>query len=240
MAKGFFITATDTGVGKTVVAGALIRAIRREGLSVCGMKPVESGCAREGDSPISSDGLVPSDGLFLKKISEVDESIEDITPYRFEEPLAPLVAAERAGTGIDTGYLIEKFGELSEKYDALVVEGIGGIMVPIKEDYLVAHLAADFGLPLVVVASPVLGTINHTLLTVDYALRVGLKVAGIILNNHRPPEGTLAEKTNPDVIKRLAPVPVMGVMPYLEGLDSASLEGAASGNLDMGLIRKHL
>ena len=234
MAKGFFITATDTGVGKTVVAGALIRAIKREGLSVCGMKPVESGCARDGDF------LVPSDGLFLKKISEVNESIEDITPYRFEEPLAPWVAAERAGTGIDTGYLIEKFRQLSEKYDALVVEGIGGIMVPIKEDYLVAHLASDLGLPLVVVASPVLGTINHTLLTVDYALRAGLKVAGIILNNHRPPEGTLAEQTNPDVIKRLAPVPVMGVMPYLEGLDIASIEGAARENLDMGLIRKYL
>ena len=234
MAKGFFITATDTGVGKTVVAGALIRAIKREGLSVCGMKPVESGCARDGDF------LVPSDGLFLKKISEVNESIEDITPYRFEEPLAPWVAAERAGTGIDTGYLIEKFRQLSEKYDALVVEGIGGIMVPIKEDYLVAHLASDLGLPLVVVASPVLGTINHTLLTVDYALRAGLKVAGIILNNHRSPEGSLAEQTNPDAIKRLAPVPVIGAMPYLEGLDIASLEGAASGTLDMGLIRKYL
>ncbi len=234
MAKGFFITATDTGVGKTVVAGALIRAIRREGLSVCGMKPVESGCAREGDS------LVPSDGLFLKKISEVDEPIEDITPYRFEEPLAPWVAAERAGTGIDTGYLIEKFRQLSEKYDALVVEGIGGMMVPIKEDYLVAHLASELGLPLVVVASPVLGTINHTLLTVDHALRAGLEVAGIVLNYSHSPEGSLAEQTNPDAIKRLSPVPVMGVMPYLEGLDIASLEGAASENLDMGLLRKYL
>jgi dethiobiotin synthetase len=234
MAKGFFITATDTGVGKTVAAGTIIRALKREGLSVCGMKPVESGCKREGNT------LMPADGKFLKEVSEADEPIENITPVRFKESLAPWVAAERKGTKIDLKKIWLKFKELSEKYDAVVVEGIGGLLVPIKREYFVSDLAADIGLPVIVVASAYLGTINHTLLTVEHARSKDLDVAGIIFNHPRKPEGTVAEKTNPDAIEDLAPVPVIGVMPYLKEMSISAIEKAASENLDLEILRKYL
>jgi dethiobiotin synthetase len=234
MAKGFFITATDTGVGKTVVAAALVRALSREGLSVCGMKPVESGCKSKGGA------LIPADGNFLKEVSEVSEPISSITPVRFKEPLAPLVAAKRKGIKIDLKKIWLKFRELSEKYDAVVVEGIGGLMVPIKEEYFVSDLASDIGLPVIVVASAYLGTINHTLLTVEHAQSKDLDVAGIIFNHPSKPEGTVAEKTNPDVVEDLAQVPVIGVMPYLEKMSASAIESAASENLDLGILRKYL
>lgn len=234
MAKGFFITATDTEVGKTVVAAALIRLLKREGLSVCGMKPVESGCGREGDA------LFPRDGAFLKEASGADEPLEKITPVRFAEPLAPWVAAERQGADIDLKKIGETFRELSERYDALVVEGIGGLLVPLKRDYFVSDLAVDLGLPVIVVASAYLGTINHTLLTLDCAQRGGLEVAGIIVNHPRPPEGSVAEQTNPSALEKLAPVPLIGVMPYLERVSIQSVEDAAAEGLDMELLRKYL
>jgi dethiobiotin synthetase len=233
MAKGFFITATDTGVGKTIVAGAIIRALKREGLSVCGMKPVETGCRGKGGT------LISADGNFLKDVSEVKEPMSSITPVRFREPLAPWVAAERKGTGIDLKKIWVKFRELSEKYDAVVVEGIGGLLVPVKRDYFVSDLAADIGLPVIVVASAYLGTINHTLLTVEHARGKGLDVAGIILNHPRRPEGSVAEKTNPAAIEELAPVPVIGVMPYLYEPDIAGLDSVVH-TLDMDVLRDYL
>lgn len=234
MAKGFFITATDTGVGKTVVAAALIRLLRREGLSVCGMKPLETGCRREGDE------LLPADGAFLREASGVSEPLQSLTPYRFAEPLAPWVAAERAGTEIDLKKIGEGFRELSNRYDALVVEGIGGIRVPIKRDYFVSDLALDLGLPVVVVAPAYLGTINHTLLTLDLAKSVGLELAGVIVNHPFPSKNTLAEQTNLSAIEELSQVPVIGEMPHLEELNMESIEIDASVNLEMEMLRKYL
>jgi len=234
MAKGFFITATDTGVGKTVVSAAIIRALRHQGLNVCCMKPIESGCLREGDT------LIPADGNFLKEASGVDEPLENITPVRFEEPLAPWVAADRMASHIDIRMIHEKFRGLEDRYGAVVVEGIGGLMVPIGRDYFVADLAVDMALPLVIVASAQLGTINHTLLTVEHSLRNGLTVAGIILNHSAKTQGTVAEETNPDAIAHLTPVPVIGVMPFIEKLMLAEIERAALANLDMEILRKHL
>jgi dethiobiotin synthetase len=221
-------------VGKTVVAAALIMALKKEGLKVCGMKPVESGCKRKGGA------LIPADGNFLKEASEVEEPIESITPVRFVEPLAPWVAAARRRTRVDLKKIWLKFRKLSGRYDAVVVEGIGGLMVPIKEDYFVSDLAADIGLPVIVVASAFLGTINHTLLTVEHALGKGLNVAGVILNHPVKPERTVAEKTNPDAIEKLAPVPLIGVMPYLKELNALNIESATSKNLEMEILRKYL
>jgi dethiobiotin synthetase len=234
MPKGFFITGTDTGVGKTVAAGALISALKKGGLSVCGMKPVETGCMNEGGK------LVPTDGAFLRDVSGVDEPMEAITPYCFEAPLAPMAASEMEGREIDAAWIKSAFRKLSEKYDAVLVEGIGGLLVPIKENCSVADLALELALPVVVVASPFLGTINHTLLTVDYARRAGLEVAGVILNYHRPPEGTLAESTNPSVLERLLPVPLIGTLPYMGSLDSESLYRTSLENLNLDILKKYL
>jgi len=172
--KGFFVTGTDTGVGKTVIAAALIKAAGLLGVKACGMKPVETGCAREGNV------MMPSDGMFLKEIARMDETVSQITPCCFEHALAPMVSAEMEGTSIDINKIRGAFDKLGRSYQAIIVEGVGGLLVPINRDYFVLDLAKEMRLPMVVVARPGLGTINHTLLTVNYALREGLNVAGII------------------------------------------------------------
>jgi dethiobiotin synthetase len=234
MSRGFFITGTDTGVGKTVVSGAVIRAVHMTGLKACGMKPIETGCTRRGSSHL------PSDGTFLKDVSNMDEHINFVAPYCLESPLAPMSAAEIEGVSIDVNDIMEKFSVLAERYDAVVVEGVGGLLVPITSEFFVADLAKLMGLPLIVVAVPFLGTINHTLLTVDYALNAGLKVAGIIISSTRPGKGGLAEKTGPMALRRLAPVPVIGEIPFLEDMGDADLDRAVAKHLNMAVIREHL
>ncbi|MBI5188968.1 MAG: dethiobiotin synthase, partial [Nitrospirae bacterium] len=205
MAKGFFITGTDTGVGKTVITAALIRAIGLLGLRACGMKPIETGCIR-AKSKVKNRVLIPSDGMFLRELTDMDDPIDLVTPVRFENPLAPMVASNIEGIPVDIDKIKRAFEELSKGYDIIVVEGIGGLLVPIKRDYFVLDLVRDFGLPIIVVSRPGLGTINHTMLTVNYAIKEGLEVAGIIINYSRPPEGTLAEDTNPEIIRQISPV----------------------------------
>jgi dethiobiotin synthetase len=234
MAKGFFITGTDTGVGKTVITLALIKAACRLGFTVCGMKPVESGCLQQGDV------LVPSDGKFIKTIAHMEENIGHITPCRFKSPLAPLPASEIEGITVDFEKIIKAFADLSKKYDVVIVEGIGGLLVPITGNYFVIDMAKDFNLPLIVVSRPSLGTINHTMLTVNYALKEGLRVAGIIINYNQPPENTLAEATNPEIIKRISPVPVIGIFPYLTDMESAAIEKAAAENINISILKGYL
>lgn len=234
MAKGFFVTGTDTGVGKTVVAAALIKAAGLLGVKACGMKPVETGCTREGDV------MLPSDGMFLKEIAHMDETVNHITPCCLEHPLAPMVSAEMEGTTVDLNKIRKAFDKLGRTYQGIIVEGVGGLLVPINRDYFVLDLAREMGLPLVVVARPGLGTINHTLLTVNYALKEGLEVAGIIINCSYQSEGSMAEKTNPQVIEQLSPVPLIGVFPYLDDMSDEAFEKAVLKNLNMEIIRKYL
>jgi len=244
MTKGFFVTGTDTGVGKTIITAALVKAAHLLGFKACGMKPIETGCrtAVSSQSAASSKEktLIPSDGMFLRDIAGSDESLDLIAPVRFEKPLAPLPASEIEGIPLDLEKIKNAFLDLAEKYDAVVVEGVGGLLVPILGDYFVLDLAREFGLPLIVVARPGLGTINHTLLTANYALKEGLDVAGIIINYARPRDGTPAEATNPDIIRQVSPVPIMGVFPYLKDLKSTTIEKAAAKNLDIGIIKKYL
>jgi dethiobiotin synthetase len=232
--KGFFITGTDTGVGKTVIAVALIKALNLLGLKACGMKPLETGCIKEGEV------LIPSDGMFIKTVARMEENIRYVTPYCFESPLAPLPASELEGVTIDFRKILLAYKDLSRLYDAVVVEGIGGLLVPIKRDYFVLNLARDFGLPLIVVSRPGLGTLNHTMLTVNYALKEGLDVAGIIINSNQPQKETLAEDTNPDILKQISPVPLIGIVPYLRDLEISTIERAVVKNLDLEIIKRYL
>ena len=112
----------------------------------------------------------------------MDDSIDLVTPCCFENPLAPMAASEIEGIPVDLEKIKKAYRKLSKNYDAVVVEGIGGLLVPIKRDYFVLDLAKDFGLPIIVVSRPGLGTLNHTMLTVNYAIKEGLNVAGIIIN----------------------------------------------------------
>jgi dethiobiotin synthetase len=234
MVKGFFITGTDTGVGKTVISVALIKAASLLGFRTGGMKPIETGCFKQGDI------LIPSDGVFIKTMAHMEGNIKNISPCCFENPLAPFPASEIEGAPVDLANIRKAYENLTKNYDAIIVEGIGGLLVPVKRDYFVIDLAREFGLPIIVVSRPGLGTLNHTMLTVNYAIREGLDVAGIIINYSRPPEDTLTEETNPDIINQISPVPVMGIFPFLKDLESSSIEKAVVKYLDLELIKRYL
>lgn len=230
--KGFFVTGTDTGIGKTVVSVALTGALRAMGVDACGMKPIESGCP---GGPGTAE-----DGLMLREASGGAEPMEAITPFTFKAPVAPLVAARMEGRHIEPAAVAAAASELASRHEALVVEGIGGLLVPISRGYSARDMASELGLPVVVVASAFLGTINHTMLTLEAIERAGLRLAGVVMNTHRPPEGTEAERTNADVLEELMGTPLLGRLPYMEGASVSGMIEAGENNLDMDLLRGFL
>jgi dethiobiotin synthetase len=207
MTRGLFITGTDTGVGKTVIAAGLAAVLRETGRDVGVMKPIASGCVRRRE------GLVSEDAEFLAKAAEAPETLDQICPVRLAEPLAPTVAAARAGLQIDLGPMWEAWRRLSAAHDVMLVEGIGGLLCPVTPDKLLADLAGGFGLPLLVVSRSGLGAINHAALTVEAARARGLAVAGIVINRYNADTADLAEMTNPDEIQRVTGVEVLGLVP---------------------------
>ncbi len=217
MKQGLFITGTDTGVGKTLVAAALASFLKKEGVDVGVMRPVESGCRRQEGR------LVPQDALFLREAAGCADNLDLINPYRLEAPLAPSLAAEREGVEIDLGKLIECFQAIKEKHDFILVEGAGGLLVPLREGYFISDLAQVFQLPLLIVAASRLGVINHTLLTVRYAQSLTIKVAGVILNN--PEEEDSASGSNSSLLQQLLDVPLLGVIPFTTQFREFKKEG---------------
>lgn len=206
--RGIFVTGTDTGVGKTVVAAGLVAALKRSGYDVGVMKPVATGGVKRRE------GLVSQDAEFLAHVADAPELLHVISPIVLSEPLAPTVAARRAGIEIDLDLVWSAFAEIEAAHDVVVVEGIGGLMVPIVEGYRVADLAGRLGLPLVVVARPGLGTINHTLLTVEAAQSRGLRLLGIIINGLDAETATVAEETNPEELSRETGLPILTIVPW--------------------------
>lgn len=210
MNKGIFITGTDTGVGKTFVSIGLLQAFKEMGFSVCPMKPVETGCRINGGK------LIPLDTLKLMDASGVKEPIEVVNPYRFKPSLAPAVAAELEEAVIKRSRIISSYKKLSNKYDITIVEGAGGIMVPVYKRYLYLELIKDLDIPVIIVSRPGLGTINHTLLTIRTAQSRGIKILGVIINYAAKIKKSLSEKTNPEVIEQLGGAPVLGIVPYFK------------------------
>lgn len=206
--KGYFITGTDTGVGKTLVAGALARSMVSAGIRVGVMKPFETGCRD------TENGLIPEDALFLKTMARCSEPLDLICPYRLRHPLAPGVSAVLENVAIHIDDIVTRLLRMQETYDLILVEGAGGLMVPVAENLLNRDLIKIMALPLIIVARLSLGTINHTLLTVHQALSSGINVTGIILNQMSPEHGK-AEETNPDVLRRFSPVPIIGQLPFI-------------------------
>ncbi len=227
---GFFITGTDTGVGKTILAAALIRYLRVKGYSVCPLKPAETGC-------IERDGtLIPQDGQILLEASDADMTLKDVVPFRYRAPLAPMVAAEQEGRPFSTARFLKVFEELKEKYDYLVLEGAGGIMVPLSDDLLTIDLIEMTALPVIVVAANRLGVINHTMLTVEALKRRGITITGVVLNNLYSSEEDLSRKTNRQVLSRLLEVPLLGEFPYLTKKDMQGLYEAFVRFVDTSAI----
>ncbi len=206
MTQGLFITGTGTEIGKTVIAGGLAASLKQAGMNVGVMKPIST-----GDT---------ADAQFLKHAAQVDDEIASINPIYLRHPLAPSVAARMEGREIDVSCVETAFAELQQKYDFVIVEGVGGIAVPIQDDFLVVHLIKQLQLPILIVAQAGLGTLNHTLLTVAYARQFELQITGIVLNGLRAETAGLAEATNPAEIENLTGVPVVGIVPYEKRLDT--------------------
>lgn len=210
--RGIFITGTDTGVGKTVVGAGLALVLRERGMRVGVMKPVATGCVGEGKR------LVSGDAVYLFEAAE-NEYPSLTSPFRFRNPLAPSVASVIEKKQIPIDRIRRAYRELQNHYDFILVEGIGGLLVPIDKDYFVANLVYEFGLPIVIVARGGLGTINHTLLTIDAAAIRGFKIQGVIFNRMPRVNLSIAEITNPKAIHDATGVPILGALPEMEDVD---------------------
>jgi dethiobiotin synthetase len=208
--RGLFITGTDTGVGKTVVAAGLATSLRNSGVDIGVMKPIETGFS-----------LRSSDAFFLKRMAGVNDPLENICPYRFKFPLSPYAAAQLEKASIRLDKIRQAYHRLMKRHQGILVEGAGGLLVPITRNTTMADLALRLNLPLLIVARTSLGTLNHTLLTVEVARRRGIKVAGVIFN-HLVQRRGLAERTNPAVIKDCLSVPILGEIPYAPFLKEKS------------------
>jgi|SRR6185437_14186258 len=204
---GLFITATDTEVGKTVVAGAIADWFRRRRFRVGVCKPVASGCKHVRE------GLVSEDAEFLAHCADADAPLDIICPQRFAEPLAPAIAAERAGRPLDWEAIDRALREISSQSDVMIVEGVGGVMVPMDGKFLVRDVIQWLGLPAVVVARPGLGTINHTLLTLTALREAKIPIAGVVINRYPADNAGIAEETNLRLIEKWAKAPLLTVVP---------------------------
>lgn len=214
--KGIFVTGTDTDVGKTVIAAGLTAALRADGVNAVYFKAVQSGCP-EGDG-----GLVASDARLAQTMAGLAEPLSMLTPVTLKLPLAPAVAAAQAGVSIDLEVIARAYRALAGRYDFLVVEGAGGLYVPLVDNtFLVLDLARWFKLPVLVVSRPGLGTINHTVMTVKTLEQAGLTVLGIILNQY-PDNPNLAARTNPEVIEAISGRPILAKVPVVVDLDKAA------------------
>jgi len=231
MSKAILVTGTDTGVGKTVVTAGLVSALRRRGLDAGVMKPVATGCERDENGD-----FISPDTEFLCAVTGVKDPYFMVTPVCLEPALAPAVAARTSGvTGLVTD-VRQGLHDLLERHPVLLVEGVGGFLVPIEGDVLLADLAEEFEMTVLIVARPGLGTINHTLLTVEAVQMRDLRIAGVVFN-HTSAEGTDASTaTNPQEIERIAGVHMLGTLPFEPEL---SVENCSPGRL-VQLVEEHL
>jgi dethiobiotin synthetase len=211
MAKGIFITGTDTGVGKSIASAVIARLLKNLGYSVGVMKPVTSGC-------IERDGKLVSLDAELLCFAAGTELTSDCAPYLLKAPLAPSVAASLEGVRIDFQVIRDAYLRLADSFDFVIVEGAGGLMVPLAGGLLMSDLALHLGLPIAVVARPGLGTVNHTLLTTFCGRNLGLQVKGVIVNRF-PDLPDQAEESAPHLIASLSGSQLLGVFPDVPGDD---------------------
>jgi dethiobiotin synthetase len=215
MKQGFFVTGTDTGVGKTLVSAALIHALRDKGWRVSGMKPVASGCIE------TRHGLRNDDADQLIQAANVSADYDLICPYRFLPAVAPHVAAKEEGIVISSEHIIKCYQQLESLCDALVVEGAGGWQVPLNDQKSFSDLAVELGLPVVIVVGGRLGCINHALLTAESILASGLSVAGWVFNQIDPDmqQVTAVKET----LKASMPGRLMADIPWQEAPDATAI-----------------
>jgi dethiobiotin synthetase len=232
--QGFFITGTDTGVGKTIVTACLLSLYQKHSLNVGVMKPLETGV-----DPVCS-SAANSDAKFLMEISHCDDPLSLVSPIRLKLAASPYQAAKMENRPINIDAILQSFHTLADKYENLLVEGAGGLMVPLTANYLIFDLIRDMGLPLLVVGRNALGTLNHTLLTLRVAKQEGIAVRGVILNQTEPGEPNEIEKGHAKIISELSGVPVLGEIPFIGNVSEESFSGESldriENSLDLDLL----
>jgi dethiobiotin synthetase len=222
-ARGVFITATDTGVGKTLVASALVMRLRQQGIDVGVMKPIETGVSRATKAR--------SDGVRLRRAARSLDPMAEVCPYVFRLPVAPLSAARAEKTTIQIATIMRTFGALSQKHAFMMVEGIGGIQVPITQLFNISDFIYRTKLPTIVIGRSGVGGINHALLTLHALYRRKIPVVALVLNQCRPVRTHIAraqEQSTVSLLRMLAGVPVIGPLPYSPSVNR---------NWDEGLVR---
>ena len=212
--QGYFITGTDTNVGKTVVTACLANLFKNRGENVGVMKPIETGVDPECSSSANSDAK------FLIEVTGVQDALEDVCPYRLKTPVSPYQAARLEGKELYPEKILERFRALQSKHSMMLVEGIGGLLVPITRRYNVTDLALQMNLPLIIVSRIQIGILNHTLLTINAARQHGLKVAGVILNPVYKGELDTIEEEQGSLIEELSDTPILGNCPYIHDVSS--------------------
>jgi dethiobiotin synthetase len=201
------VTGTDSGIGKTIVAASIGQILHEQGHRVAVFKPAGSGCVHRRE------GLVSEDAKLLAHCANSRHPLDLICPQRYAEPLAPAIAAQMSGRPLDWESIDRSIHLMSRDSDVMIVEGIGGILVPMDEKHTFLDIAADLGSPAIIVARPALGTINHTLLTLSALRSRDIPIAGIVINRYPTDTPGLAEETNPRAIEKWGKIPILAIVP---------------------------
>ncbi len=206
-----FVTGTDTGIGKTLVTAGLATVMQSLGYKTGVYKPYQTGAVPQGGFYVSPD---------INFVRKVDFYVDTLCTYLMKTPAAPLIAAEIDGVDINNQTILKDFHTIRQRCETLIVEGCGGLMVPVTPDKTMAHTVLNMNIPIIIVARPNLGTVNHTLLTIQYAQTMGLQIAGVIINRY--PEGTndIAIKTAPRLIEEYSDAKVLGIIPELRNFNN--------------------
>ena len=211
--NGLFITGTDTGVGKTLIAGAIAKILTDDGLKVAVFKPIATGCIHHWE------GLVSKDSKFLAYCANSNLPLSAINPVGYVTAAAPIVSAAEEHRQIDFAAIASAYREICQNCDIVIIEGIGGLRVPLTEEFDLRNLAAEFNLPMVIVARPTLGTINHTLMTIDSARAANLQIAGVVINGYNSTTATIAEETAAQTITQCGNAAVLAIVPFDKTID---------------------
>lgn len=207
--KGIFVTGTDTGVGKTLVAAGIASLLQDAGFDVGVMKPVATGGRR------MSDKLVSDDAVLMMQAARSQDAYSLVNPVCLPSMMAPIVASRVDRLRVEWEGIWTAYKTLRQRHKHLIVEGIGGLLVPIVNKLYVADMAHKMKLPILIVSRPILGTINHTLLTIEAARKRRLRIKGIIFNSTKMSSGTLVADTSKAEVERHSGVPVIATIPYI-------------------------
>lgn len=236
MGKAIFITGTDTGVGKTLVAGSLAAALSLRGLKIGVMKPAESGC------PLKEGRLLPQDAIFLRTMAGATDDLSLICPYPLFLPLAPASAAKAEGVTIDPQKIEDGIKKLKKKYELVIIEGVGGLMVPLSDGYLSHELIKKLKLPVLLVIGSRLGAISSALTTQEAIKHLKIRLLGAVINDLSTNEKVLA--SNRESLRQYFSAPLFGEIPFNLDIpqlkDPAASAELAEKHLDLNLLLRNL